>query len=249
MNREKQEKTEYKENIKRKDNLIEKLKQFTKTRWFPLKVAVAVVALAVSVVLIMLLFGWRITYAPELGNDWDAISGVAAWFGVIISILSAIASFMAVWYAIRVADKQNQITLFEKRLEIYELYADCITFAKKLDYSLPKRDVYKKFMEAFYLEETFGVSDDKLYNIDPVMIEKRGFNISRKMLSAIFLFDKEVGIHIANVADKMSDVILMDYSEDNEGERKLIVQNFKDSFKDDEDANLSAKIEKILSLN
>ena len=125
MNREKQEKTEYKENIKRKDNLIEKLKQFTKTRWFPLKVAVAVVALAVSVVLIMLLFGWRITYAPELGNYWDAISGVAAWFGVIISILSAIASFMAVWYAIRVADKQNQITLFEKKYELFEIVMNC----------------------------------------------------------------------------------------------------------------------------
>ena len=138
MNEEKVEKTEdkenikHKENIKRKDNLIEKLKQFTKTRWFPLIVAVTLVALAVGVVLIMLLFGWRITYAPELENNWDAISGVAAWFGVIISILSAIASFMAVWYAIRVADKQNKIALFEKRYECFQCFEECFILYKKL---------------------------------------------------------------------------------------------------------------------
>lgn len=243
MNKEKAEKTEDKETVMWKDKLTDKLNQFKKTRWFPLAVALLIIGAGI---VFALLLGFRITYAPALENSWGAVSGVAEWFGVFASVASAIASFMAVRYAIRVADKQNQITLFEKRFEIYVLYADCRTFAKKLDYSIPRRDVYKKFMESFYLEETFGVSDEKLYDIDPVMIIKRGFNINEQMLSAIFLFDKEIGLRMANVAGKMSDVILMKYDEDNEEERNLIIQAFKDAARDDED--LTDKIETILSL-
>ena len=77
-------------------------------RWFPLILALLIIGLIFTV---GFLFGFRITYAPELKNDWDAISGVAAWGGIIVSIASAVASFMAVWYAIRVADKQNKVTL------------------------------------------------------------------------------------------------------------------------------------------
>ena len=109
MNEKRVDKTENKENAKWKDKLIEKLKQFIKSRWFPL-VAVSVVLLIVVVA--GFLFGFRITYAPELENSWDAISGVAAWVGIVVSIASAVAAFMAVWYAIRVADNQNKIALF-----------------------------------------------------------------------------------------------------------------------------------------
>ena len=31
--------------------------------------------------------GFRITYAPELDNNWDAISAVAAWAGVIVGAI------------------------------------------------------------------------------------------------------------------------------------------------------------------
>lgn len=221
------------------------IKKFIMGRWLPLILALLIIGLIFTV---GFLFGFRIKYAPELKNDWDAISGVAAWVGIVVSIASAVASFMAVWYAVRVADKQNQIALFEKRFELYELYSDCVTFAKKLDYSVQKCDVYKKFMEAFYLKETFGVPDNKLYSMESMVIIERGFDISSKMLSAIFLFEEEIGIHMANVADRMSDVILMEYKEDNEEERKLIIQNFKDEFENGKDENISAKIEKILSI-
>ena len=50
MNKGKAEKTEDKENAKQKDKLIKKAKRFIKSRWFPLKAAVAVVVLAVGIV-------------------------------------------------------------------------------------------------------------------------------------------------------------------------------------------------------
>ena len=89
------------------------MKNFIKGRWFPLLVTILVVA---AVAFVMALFGWRITYAPELENDWNAISAVATWTETIVAVVSVIASFSAVWFAIRVpkkiAEQQNKIALF-----------------------------------------------------------------------------------------------------------------------------------------
>lgn len=108
--------------------------KFIKGRWFPLTVAAV---LGVAVALVMGLCGWRITYAPELENGWDAISAVAAWVGVIVSTGSVIASFSAVWFAIQVpqkiADEQDRISLFEKRHEAYSSILSLEVFADALD--------------------------------------------------------------------------------------------------------------------
>lgn len=69
--------------------------------------------------------GFRITYNPDLITDWNAVSGVAAWAGVLASII-------AIFYAIRVpkeiADRQEKIELFEKRYEILQSFAKCRIF-------------------------------------------------------------------------------------------------------------------------
>lgn len=82
-------------------------------------IAIAVLCLTAIFGLIACLyaFGFRITYAPELENSWDAISACAAWAGVL-------SSFIAIWFAIRVpkkiSEEQNKIVLFEKRYEVFE---------------------------------------------------------------------------------------------------------------------------------
>ena len=122
-------------------------RRFISSRWFPLAVACAAL---LAVLVIAFLLGFRITYAPEIENSWDAISGVADWVGIIVSILSAIASFMAVWYAIRVADKQNQIALFEKRYELYTIVNYCYTFSGLLKKAKNTEDVKECYLKAFY---------------------------------------------------------------------------------------------------
>ena len=108
-------------------------KRFISSKWFPLAVA-CVVLLAVLVIAFLL--GFRITYAPELENSWEAISGVATWAEVIVAIISVIASFMAVWYAIRVpqkiAERQDRIALFEKRCECYTIVQSLLVCASQL---------------------------------------------------------------------------------------------------------------------
>lgn len=102
---------------------------FIKSRWFPLIVGIILALLVGSV---MALFGWRITYAPELENSWEAISAVASWVGILVSIagvatsvLGVLVSFVALRHAIcvpkEIAERQDKIALFEKRLACYEM--------------------------------------------------------------------------------------------------------------------------------
>ena len=162
MNEKRVDKTENKENAKWKDKLIEKLKQFVKSRWFPL-VAVSVVMLVVVVA--GFLFGFRITSAPELENSWEAISAVASWVGIIVSVASAVASFMAVWCAIQVpkkiADRLDKIALFEKRYESFSFFEECVMLYKKsLDNS--KKDVIVE--QCYHMLEVENPKDIKQYD-------------------------------------------------------------------------------------
>lgn len=105
------------------------MKKFIKGRWFPFLAAILIVTV---VAFVMALLGWRVTYAPRLENSWDAVSAVAAWAGVF-------SSFVAIWFAIQVpkkiAEQQNKIALFEKRLECNKALSCLITFSNYIAHS------------------------------------------------------------------------------------------------------------------
>lgn len=97
------------------------MKKFIQSRWFPILVAIAILGIA-SVILIFL--GFKITYAPEMENNWDAVSAVAAWAG-------AIGTVAAVFSAIWVANRQNKIAMLEKRLDVFKRIEEYI---EKIDF-------------------------------------------------------------------------------------------------------------------
>lgn len=121
------------------------MKNFIKGKWFPLTATFLIVA---AVALVMAKFGWRITYAPELENSWDAISAVATWFGVVISVIGVIASFIAIWYAIQVpkkiADRQDKIALFEKRYECFQFFSKCVSLFSSLANNVAEEKIEKQ---------------------------------------------------------------------------------------------------------
>ena len=90
------------------------LKKFIKGRWFPLSVAVVI---ALIVIIGMVLFGWRITYAPELENSWEATSAVA-------SIIGAVGTVAAVWFAVLSTEKQIRVSQQQKQNTGLNLYGE-----------------------------------------------------------------------------------------------------------------------------
>lgn len=140
------------------------MKNFIKGRWFPL---VAVLAAVLLVALVLFICGFRITYAPELESSWDAVSAVAAWGGVL-------ASFIAIWFAIQVpkkiADRQDKITLFEKRYEIYETLCTCYYFSTIIEFIKNVSLLKSSFVLAFYPSINSNdllnarIQDDRVYS-------------------------------------------------------------------------------------
>ena len=70
------------------------------------------VLLIILVIVVLYRIGFRITYAPELDNSWEAVSAVANCVGVLVS-------FIAIWYASRVSIKiaEQQLKL-ESKIEL-----------------------------------------------------------------------------------------------------------------------------------
>lgn len=128
------------------------MKKFIKGKWFPLALAAVIAAI---LALILFLFGFRITYSPELDNNWDAVSACASWAGVITS-------FVAIWFAIKVpkkiADRQDKIALFEKRYKVYDILSNCISFSYSISYSINKMEHTNKILNREDIQMLFIVS-------------------------------------------------------------------------------------------
>ena len=50
-------------------------------------VAIWIVVGEALIAFVLWCMGFRITYAPELDNNWDAISAVAEWAGVVVGAI------------------------------------------------------------------------------------------------------------------------------------------------------------------
>lgn len=89
------------------------MKKFIKGKWFPIAILSIIV---VALLIFLYCIGFRITYNPALENSWDAVSAFAAWAGVIASFISIL---IAIRVPQKIADRQDKIAIFEKRMECY----------------------------------------------------------------------------------------------------------------------------------
>ena len=82
-----------------------------------------------GIIIFLYFCGFRITYAPTLDNNWDAVSACAAWFS---GIMSAGALFVAISIPKIIAEQQNKIALFDKRYKLYDSFVFLIIIVQKI---------------------------------------------------------------------------------------------------------------------
>lgn len=217
------------------------MKKFIKGRWFPFSLLLAGL---VVVLLVGLWRGFRITYSPTLENSWSAISGVADWVGVIISILSAIASFMAVWYAIRVADKQNQITLFEKKYELFEIVFNCKIFSDSIKDVKNNIDVRMTFLAALCYNSIDG---SKITDTAFVLVEQ--IAVLQKLKQISFLYENtDVLDKSPQLIDALSELMAGCHDDDKEQDLRERKQKFSDYTNSEEYKKLVDAMQKELMI-
>ena len=172
------------------------IKNFIMGRWFPLILALLIIGLIFTV---GFLFGFRITYAPELKNDWEAISGVATWAEVIVAIISVIASVMAVWYAIQVpqkiAERQDRIALFEKRCECYTIVQSLLVCASQLMDARTNKGVQVAFRT--HMDDPENIQNVQNINTFTLRLKRN----ERIVVSGAFLFS----VYNVNALQKIID--------------------------------------------
>lgn len=166
------------------------MKKFVKSRWFSL--AVAAVVLLVIVVA-GFFFGFRITYAPELENSWNAISAMASWVGT-IGTVSAI--FAAIW----VANRQNKIALFEKRYENYIIIQKLLACALQLEDINTNKGVQVAFR--IYLDAPQNIHKNKsVYEMIVELLQMQSILLSGEFL--FFNYNAELAKKIVAVGIKL----------------------------------------------
>lgn len=170
------------------------MKAFIKGRWFPL--VIAIVGILV-IAFVMALFGWRITYAPELETSWECVSAIA-------SVASAVGTVAAVWFAIRVpkkiAEEQNRIELFEKRYQVYNaLFKFNILAHAILEYSQTSEQAIN-FFDAFSSSGiSFGM---KIKSTDKEKREER-----QKVFDSLFIESQKIGLIFQDISPEIQNSV------------------------------------------
>lgn len=208
------------------------MKKFIKGRWFPLTVAVIAV---VIVALVMALFGWKITYAPDLENSWEAISAVAAWVGVVAS-LGAI--MIAIWIPTEIANRQDKISLFEKR---YELYDKVLYWQKVIALLLRQNNINEAYATCYQMLNKDFFASENVYQINNFLDWSKFhsdlmFDID-ELKKADFLFSekpREYVFELVAVLIDVFDVYAPTPSTDNFDPKREELRKLSERFKEDE---------------
>lgn len=178
----------------------------------------------VFVIVVLYCLGFRITYAPELENSWNAVSAVATCVGVL-------ASFIAIWFAIRVpkkiAEEQNKIALFEKRFTCYSLIQSFLACAHQLEDLTSKKEIQALFR--IY----FGDPKEIVENGSPasfmILIKQK----EQVIISGEFLFEHYNTELLQAIMNEAIDLIrLSAYHSQEEKEEKPLTEKLILSIKD-----------------
>lgn len=150
-------------------------------------------------VFILYLAGFRIVYMPELENSWEAISGCASWAGVVMSF---IAIMVAIWIPKRIAEQQNEISLFEKRYLCYLAVQDLLAFSNQIEEYCTNQKIQAAFKMYFSDPETFHMDE---------LAAGLALKLNRKkslIISGDFLFSSYDSDKLQNIIDIGIDLIM-----------------------------------------
>lgn len=198
----------------------------------------ALLLVLVFVIVILYRLGFRITYAPELENSWEAVSASAEWVGVI-------SSFVAIWFAIQVpkkiAEEQNKIALFEKRHKLYRQFAEMYNFS----ISVGDACDIEMIQNLFY--QYYGPWDNNLDNSEE--IHKRIIKLIFEFSEAKFLFDEEIGSSVIRVVHKMSNIIYAATDKEQGAQIDIIQKSLIEELESENCMNILGKMEYYLKFN
>lgn len=190
-------------------------------------------------IFLMYQLGFRITYAPDLENNWDAISGTASW-------VSVIASFFAVWSAIQVpkkiAERQIKVDLFEKRYRVYRTLISCDLFSDFVFVSKEPEAIKEFFYRSFY-----DVSEEpKTYQYK--LFAVKYIQATETLAESKFLFSEDVWKGVYKIVNSIQNLVETVKEGMSKEEFDKAKQDYLDAMKSCEIKLILKKMEQELNL-
>lgn len=192
---------------------------------------VVVLCLGLVFLLLMYQMGFRITYAPDLENSWNAISATASW-------VSAIASFLAVWSAIQVpkqiAERQIKVDLFEKRYRVYRTLMSFDFFSALVSISKEPGDI-----EVFFYQSFCNISEEpKMYQYK--IFAAKYVQVTDNLAESKFLFSEDIWKGVCKIIESVQKLVPT-------GEKGMSKEEFDKAKQDYLDAMKSCELKLILN--
>lgn len=150
----------------------------------------------------------------NIANSIDALAQprFIDWLAVFLSIFSIAVSGAAICFAIRVANKQNKIALFEKRYELYMRYMEYYALAVEIGLAKDRGEIQRAWLEIDRSTWNEKLVDDKK------KISFRTEEIRFKMLQAKFLFDEDIGASVNDFVEILTEIVYLSLQNDKESE-------------------------------
>lgn len=163
------------------------------------------------------------------------------------TIISVLISVIAIIFAIRVpkqiADRQDRISLFEKRYKIYNLYADYYALTLRISCVENREEVQRNFLCTYY-----GAWNDSLLdNFEEISNKMK--QIRFELLQSKFLFNKEIGSQISSVIEQLANVVDVSLKRDDELKLQEEQQKLRKEVRNPESIIVLKRMEEYLELN
>lgn len=144
----------------------------------------------------------------NIANNIDALAQprFIDWLAVILSTFSIGVSGAAIIFAVRVADKQNKIALFEKRYKIFQLHESCKIFSELLKSLENKNGLNSNDIQVLFLAVFCDIPMGEKLN-DFRFLRTQYIAIIDQLKQSQFLFDKEIELHLEIIADYLQKLI------------------------------------------
>ena len=168
--------------------------------------------------------------------------GFVDWLAIAFSCFSLVISGVAILFAVRVADKQNRIALFEKRYAVYDILLHCISFSGSIRNDFDLSNIRALFIVSF---SYYPVIEDMSANTLFKECTKYAIDAKNKLDAASFLFSCETDIYANKIVTALFDLV---YSDANPETRKIYCIKYQDEVQAMKE-NLLPQIKKEISLS
>lgn len=175
-------------------------------------------------VIVITLLGLHHIHINNLWSHFNSVS-VESWASISLSVVAIV---VAIWVPLKIAARQDKISLFEKRYECLVTYNVCKAFVGILDKMTEKSQTSGAFYQTFKLSVFDEPPSAPLANYSSLWKVQK--TVAHQIMSSSYLFDGEVRNHLQSVSKSLLKLLYSSYDQNDswEDEKNFYIGLFSD---------------------